>query len=131
LAYGGMILFNEQDKLSIEYKFPINYKPLVDGFGIDNSMIIYRRTAYDKIPVHFSNRACDFILASLISNFSPLSGCNFPVSIYKKNTINRSSSLTIKNIKPKDYSLYFSGVDYAVDFDPYTGYAQNGILIKA
>lgn len=131
MVYGGMLLQDSRKSPAFNYIFMNNYNPPNDGFGIDNSMIIYRRSVYKHIPIHFANRACDFVLASLISSIGKLTGHNMPVAIYSKdNNNNRSSNVSIKNINPSDYSLYFSSIDYNVDFHPFSGYSSDGILTK-
>lgn len=83
-----------------------DYNPL-NGCGVDNSQIMYRRKVYDKITMKFPRRACDWELMKDIWTAYPHSFVNIPeiVSTYVWHGGNRSldNSTKTKDIHPEDY----------------------------
>lgn len=80
------------------------------GWGIDNGQIMYRRSVYEKIPLVFSKRACDWELAKKIQTIStPFISTREVVCTYIWHDKNRSldDSTKIKSIYPGNFRKYF------------------------
>lgn len=116
LAYGARedVIINSPIKIASGYKFIENWNPL-NGWGIDNSQIMYRRSVYNKIPIEFPKRGDDWELAKLIySNFGSFAYTPKLVSYYIWHDQNRSLDNKTKTketypglyIKPENYPNY-------------------------
>lgn len=119
LAYGGML--KRRSSSDVTYSFIRDYNPVLMGWGVDNSQIVYRRAVYDRVPIHFSRRACDWALMASIYTEGRFRGLNLPVSEYVFHGENRSQKSRFNEISPADYSLYFVGAGYRVDYEVRSG----------
>ena len=118
LVYGAMYIEDLEGKREISYVKKWN--PLSEnGYGVDGSQFIYRRSVYSRIPLHFAKRGCDWELAKNIFNNNFL-GVESPVSIYKWHGTNRSldTSTKIKSIFPSHFSIYFKSWKGTIDYTP-------------
>lgn len=105
LVHGTQLRENQTTK-QLEYCNIKNYNPL-NGWGIDNNQIMYRRSVYDKITMRFPRRACDWELMKDIWEQYPKKFWYLEdlVSIYKWHGGNRSldESTKTKDIHPEEY----------------------------
>lgn len=105
LIYGAQL---RQNQVSKEYEIieNRNYNPL-NGWGIDNNQIMYRRKVYEKVKIRFPRRACDWELMKDIWTEYPFSFRYIPeiVSKYEWHGTNRSldDSTKTKDIHPEDF----------------------------
>lgn len=97
-----------------------NWDPLKPfGWGVDNGQILYKRSVYEKIPIKFPKRACDWELAKMIKNLGDFQYVNKIISAYYWHHENRSldQKTKIKKIYPEKYIKYFNkyNVDYIIN----------------
>ena len=86
MAYGNR--YTERDSVR-ELTAITSWNPY-RGPGIDNGQMMYRRSCYDKIPLIFCTRACDWELAKELRKCGPFIHVPEPVSIYYWHGGNRS-----------------------------------------
>lgn len=119
LVYAGSII--ESIEGNIQYTFKENWVPTnEDGYGVDGSQFIYRRAIYEKVPLHFAMRGCDWELAKRVFRLNNFKGINTPVSVYKWHGGNRSldAKTKSKEIFPVNYSSYFNKWGKEIEYTP-------------
>jgi glycosyltransferase involved in cell wall biosynthesis len=88
------------------------------GWGVDGGQYIYKACCYDKVPLIFPLRACDWHTAKNICNLGALKYMNIPISMYIWHDGNRSNKERINVIFPEEYKDYYSNdFGYKFDFD--------------
>lgn len=90
-----------------------NWNPKITH-GVDNSQIIYRANVYEKLPLIFPTKACDWHTAKHIADLGRIKHVNYPVSIYEWHEKNRSHNKNKINISPNEYESYYK--NYMVDY---------------
>lgn len=90
-----------------------NWNPKI-SHGVDNSQILYRTNVYEKLPLIFPTKACDWHTAKHIADMGRVKHIQSPVSIYEWHEKNRSHNKDKITINPQDYSYYYG--DYMVDY---------------
>lgn len=105
LIYGAQLRQNQKTKEFEVSNIP-NYNPM-NGWGVDNNQIMYRRSVYDKVTMKFPRRACDWELMKDIWTEYPNSFHHIPdvLSKYEWHGGNRSldNSTKTKEIHPEDF----------------------------
>ena len=87
-----------------------DWNPLLpEGWGVDNGQFIYRSNVYDKVPIRFPKRACDWELAKQIKALGRFVWIESPVCIYNIHSENRSARDSTKtaDIYPEKFLKYF------------------------
>lgn len=86
--------------------------------GVDGGQFIYRSDVYDKIPIHFSQHACDWELAKEVAKISNFKRVDIPVCVYcwHSNNITFDPFLRIRKLQPQNYKEYFVGKSWKVDW---------------
>jgi glycosyltransferase involved in cell wall biosynthesis len=119
LSYGNRKNFYCDSKtLTEDIKKP-NWNPLENnGWGIDNGQFIYKSNVYEKIPITFPKRACDWELAKLIKPLGEFKYIDKTVSIYQVHDKNRShdESTKYKDIYPEEYEEFFNRKRFEIKF---------------
>jgi glycosyltransferase involved in cell wall biosynthesis len=119
LVYGGLII--EDAAGNTGYSFRKDWNPsLPNGYGVDGSQFIYRRSVYAKIPLHFAMRGCDWELAKKIYTGANFASVDVPVAVYKWHGGNRSldPQTKVRPIFPSLYAPYFQLWDGKIDYEP-------------
>lgn len=114
LCYGAMEIKNSP---YASFSYIHNWNPL-NGWGVDNSQLIYSREVYERIPLSFPKRACDWELAKQIYLEYPGFKCTPDlVSRYTWHGGNRSldDSTKIKEIYPEKYISYLINRGYKIE----------------
>lgn len=115
IVYGNRYEY-KNNKVYISDKIT-NWNPL-NGWGVDNSQMIYRANVYDRLSLIFPSKACDWYTAKHIAPLGSIRYIDEYVSIYVWHETNRSSNKEKIKISPKDYlSFYTNSHDYKFDFD--------------
>lgn len=97
-----------------------NWNPL-QGWGVDGSQFIYRANVYEKMPLVFCRRGCDWETAKEIFKVNPkFKHIDKMVSIYQWHDTNRSldESTKTKTIYPGNFKQYFNMEGFTANFDP-------------
>jgi len=119
LCYGNRRnYYPESNELSDDIKKP-NWNPLEpNGWGIDNGQFIYRSNVYNKIPIIFPKRACDWVLAKSIKSLGEFKYVDKTVSIYQSHKNNRchDESTKTKEINPFAFKEYFDEARFTIDY---------------
>lgn len=122
LVYGDMKISDKEGQIG--GSFIDNWDPtLPSGWGVDGSQYIYRSDVYEKVPLVFTRRACDWNTARAIKEEFPQDFIHVPqiVSHYYWWGGNRSGDPTTKEnvIKPSLFKKYFNNEDnkYIIDFE--------------
>lgn len=110
LTYGDRRHYWSDSKQTFNWKPIKNWEPDQPyGWGVDNGQFIYRSDVYEKIPIRFPKRACDWELAKQIKPLGRFVYVPKFVSCYIHHTENRSLDENTKTrpIHPEEYSNYF------------------------
>lgn len=118
--------FSEEDVLvygnRIEYKERLQNSPVIynwnpkETWGVDNSQFIYRSDVYDKVPLIFPTKACDWHTAKNIASIGNIKHVDEIVSIYIWHEKNRSSNKERIKINPDEFmDFYKNNFDYKLD----------------
>jgi glycosyltransferase involved in cell wall biosynthesis len=89
----------------------VDWNPLlINGWGVDNGQMLYRKLVYRSIPYVFCNRACDWNTAREIVKVGKIKHVDNIVSIYIWHNKNRSldSSTKTRRINIDEYLQYFN-----------------------
>lgn len=100
------------------------YNPF-NGTGLDTGQFIYRREVYNKIPLVFAKKACDWELLKKIHSMAPYSFVSTSklVTTYLWHNSNRSHMNRIWEktiVEPKTYEHIFEQYkkEYQINLDP-------------
>lgn len=89
------------------------------SWGVDGSQYIYRKSIYQRIPLVFSRRACDWATARRIAEKGHgFQHIDSTVSIYHWHNNNRSLDPTTETrvIQPSKFKEYFNMDGFTADF---------------
>lgn len=125
---GDVLVYGKRKEMSrngaitaeLECNLP-NWNPM-NGWGVDNSQFIFKADVFDKVPLIFPTRACDWHLAKHIYKLGSFNFVDEFVSTYIWHNENRSNSKRIYRKEPEKYINYFTNL-YGYTFDFYTEYS--------
>lgn len=87
-----------------------DWNPLApEGWGVDNGQFIYRSNVYERIPIQFPKRACDWELGKQLKPLGRFTWIEPPVCVYNLHDTNRSHNDATKTapIYPEKFLKYF------------------------
>lgn len=119
LVYGAAKI-QHVDGTSAESFIP-DWNPSAEhGWGVDGGQFVYRRSVFNKVPLHFAMRGCDWELAKRIYTGANFRSVNSIVSNYIWHGGNRSLDETTKHrhIFPQMFRMYFRHWPGTVDYTP-------------
>jgi glycosyltransferase involved in cell wall biosynthesis len=119
LVYAGVVIEDKDGNAG--YSFRKDWNPsLPNGYGVDGSQFFYRRRVYEKTPLHFAMRGCDWELAKRIFNNTNFDSTDVPVAVYKWHGSNRSldPETKVRPIFPAHFAAYFQSWTGPIDYTP-------------
>lgn len=113
LAYGNMLTVKDGKTTHVR-----NPTWNATSWGVDGSQYIYRKSVYERIPLVFCRRACDWETARKIGAQHAFQHIDSTVSIYHWHKDNRSLDPTTQTrvIQPSKFKEYFNMDGFTADF---------------